>query len=470
MHASLTGYEKKQLEELIEKLDQIALDENQSEQQKLASAINATKLVIARLELIDSPFKLLEAFKNNGLYQMLYHNPTLKGLDDNSGLRTQLKRGFIGIGIAALAVCLFGVLSFFTAPLLLTAVVSSVFIASMTYLCGILYGVINHLFAAKSNLPYLLLGNQPQQHSLLRTNKPAAQGIAWGVATTHALSAPAALTFAIATLITAFFVPMATFVMPLMLLAMPLIAIGAHIYAKRKAREYVRMHQADFAWNNLEKRKIKLHQYQIVGLTNMCRTQIEKAAWLANSDRNAFGLQHVPLIGVLSLATLITLSAVHFALPAVFFSVAIATIMPIAFAAIAILVLVIAGVYTYVNRNKQNDDRFKLAFNNTNELNQEVVLYLDHDRMIEMGELFPSPDRFESPEVSTALRTILNFSPISRIPHQEPERPPVDISQPLWTQLDQTGQAATLSSTASFEELAILADDSSEEEKNSKFQ
>ena len=378
-HASLTADETNRLDRLIDELDQMELANNQSDQQKLTTAMKAIKLLIARLDSIDSDSKLLTIFRNNGLYRMLYHRPKLKGVLDTGVMPQLLKTGIITLGVAALAVALFAAVSFFAAPVWLTVIATTLFAASMTYLSAILYGVVNDLFAAKSNLPYFLLGHQPQQKSLLPTNNAAAQGIAWGIAATHGPALLASIVFGIATAITASLVPFATFVFPIMMIAMPLIAVGAHFYAKRKAKEKLNNGAASaLTWEFTG-----LNDYQKKGLSTMCPTNEAKASWLANSDRNMFGFTKVPLIGLGALAAIITLSSVHFLLPAVLFSATIATVMPLAFAAVAIVALVVAGVYAYVKRNKQTDDRFKLDFDNA-QPNQVDALYLDDALAAEM--------------------------------------------------------------------------------------
>lgn len=83
---------------------------------------------------------------------------------------------------------------------------------------------------------------------------------------------------------------MATFLLPVMMIAMPLIAVGAEFYARKKAREYLEQ-GVEFTW-------LGSNEYQKRGLSYMCPTKPERAAWYANSDRNMFGFTKVPLIGL----------------------------------------------------------------------------------------------------------------------------------------------------------------------------
>jgi hypothetical protein len=272
-------------------------------------------------------------------------------------------------------VLLFALTTLLAAPVWFTVITSALFVSSTTYLSALVYGVVNDLFATRSNLPYFLLDHQPQQTSLLPTNDPIAQGVAWGVAATFGPAVIASIVFGVATVITASLVPVATFVFPVMLLAMPLIAWGADAYAKRKAKKYAAVGLEEYG--DLDNINLGANEYQCEGLTIMNPNKTDKARWLANSDRNMFGFTKVPLIGLGALAAMITLSSVSSMLPIVLFSATLATIMPVAFAGLAVLFLVAAGIYMYVNRNKQIDNRFKLAFDTAPTAAHE--LYLDED-------------------------------------------------------------------------------------------
>jgi hypothetical protein len=142
-------------------------------------------LVIA-LEAKDQDGVTVNYLKKHGFYRILYRNSQIMGeeLPPDDILHKLLRNGFIGVAASALIIFLFAATVFFAAPFWLTAIATGLFVGASTYLSGILYGVVNDLFATHSNLPYFLLGHQPQQKSLLRTNYKVAQGIAWGVAAT----------------------------------------------------------------------------------------------------------------------------------------------------------------------------------------------------------------------------------------------------------------------------------------------
>lgn len=348
---------------------------NQSDQDALIQLENAKtllKIMIAQLEQQSDGSKLLQNLKNSGLFRMLYHHSNVQGrlLPKNDILNVLLKNGFIGVGISALFIALFIATSIFTVPAWLSVLSTGLFTGGVTYLSGMLYGVVNDLFATRANLPYFLLGHQPQQLSLLKTNDPAAQGIAWGIAATFGPVAAASVVFTIAATITAAFVPLATFCLPVMMIAMPLIAVGAEIYAQQRTTEI----EQTSAVNRIY---FYLNPYQSNGIRQMCLTNREKAAWFANSDRNMFGFTRVPLIGLAALIGLVGLSATGLAPIALMGSTLFSTILPIGFASVIATLLSGAGIYMHVNKDTQLDDRYKLNFDNEFETIDD--LYLDQD-------------------------------------------------------------------------------------------
>lgn len=341
---------------------------------ELKKAIEIVNLFLIDLEQKDKQKKTITYLKNHGFYRIIYHNPQIMGqeLPPNDSLRNLLRNGFVGVAASALIILLFAATAFFAAPFWLTAIATGLFVGASVYLSGIVYGVVNDLFATHANLPYFLLGHQPQQKSLLRTNDKVAQGIAWGVAATYGPVVLATIVFTVAATITAFFVPMATFILPAMMIAMPLIAIGAEFYARKKAFEYLEFLSQGGRFES------RANDYQREGLNYMCPNTADHATWHANSDRNHVGFTKVPLVGVVALVSLLVLSGVSVFLPALLFaSPVIAIAIPAAFAATACVGLMAAGVYMYINRNKQVDDRYRLEFDRAS---IEPNLYLDEDR------------------------------------------------------------------------------------------
>jgi hypothetical protein len=342
------------------------------DENNLQNAIYWVNLFIIELEAKDKDKTTITYLKQHGLYRMLYRNSKLMGkeLPHDDALHQLLRSGYVGVAVSSAAILFFlATALLFAAPFWLTAIATGLFVGASAYLSGILYGVINDLFATQANLAYFLLGHQPQQSSLLRTNNKVAQGIAWGVAATFDSVVIAAVVFAAAATITAFFVPMATFLLPIMMIGMVLIAVGAEIYARKKAQQYLLKEDEDL--------HIGSNDYQWEGLDYMSPTKEERAAWLANGDRNMFGFTKVPIIGVVVLVALIVLSAVSIFLPPLLFiAPLIAVVLPAAFAAVACLTLAIAGAYMYINRNKQVDDRYRLEFERDK---IEPGIYIDED-------------------------------------------------------------------------------------------
>lgn len=363
--------------------------------------------LIAKLEHIEEAKPTLNFLREKGLYRMLYRYPKFKGeqLPEDDILNALLRNGFIGVGISTLLIAAFVAVMLVGAPLWVVAISSGLFVGSSVYLSGIVYGVVNDLFATNANLPYFLLGHQPQQKSLLQTNDKIAQGVAWGVAATFGPVVIASVLFTIVATITAFFVPMATFALPVLMLAMPLIAVGAEFYARERTKEHAKTHLDPGS-----------NAYQVLGLQFMSPTIEEKAAWYANSDRNVFGFTKVPFIGLGGLAGLVTLSAVSTYLPAALFaSPLIAVFVPAAFAGSAVLTLAACGVYMYANKSTHIDDRNNLEFDR-----EEVVydLYLDEDQDYanelllykNLGGDAPAADSNASPDANKHYGNLFQFS------------------------------------------------------------
>jgi hypothetical protein len=337
-------------------------------QTEIKQAIMIANRLVAELENNEKAQSTLSFLRQKGFYRMLYHYPKFKGQDlpKNDILRQLLLNGFVGVGISLLIVAAFVASALLSAPAWLIAITCGLFVGATAYVSGLLYGVVNDLFATQANLPYFLLGHQPQQKSLLRTNDKVAQGVAWGVSASFGPVVIASIVFAIAVTITAFImafaahiaIPVATFITPALLIAMPLIAVGAEWYARIKTKEYADKLSTIYVGSN---------SYQMKGLDLMSPTKVEKAAWRANSDRNMFGFTKVPFIGLAGLLTIITLSAVSMFLPSVLIaSPIIAVIVPASVVGGGALLLAGLGAYTYFNQDRQVDDRCKLEFERDN--------------------------------------------------------------------------------------------------------
>lgn len=342
----------------------------------IALAKQRVNAMLAELEYISGGRSILAQFEGAGLFRMLYRNPVHQGklLPDSDILHVMLRYGFVGVAVSAALISFFAVTVFLSAPAWLIAISTGLFTGAVAYVSGLTYGIINDLFATHANLPYFLLGHQTQQVSLLKTNDPIAQGIAWGVSATFGLTLLAACLFTVIIMITAAFVPITTCILPLMMLAMPLIAIGAEFYAQKQAQvieptlgcwEYPIM--------------LGSNRYQQTRNATMCPTKQEQAAWYANSDRNIFGFTRVPLVALAMLIGLVGLSAISGGfLPAILISSSLfSTVLPLGFAAVNTLGLGLAGLYVYMKQDTQVDNRYKLDFSGDDKKPDD--LYLSED-------------------------------------------------------------------------------------------
>lgn len=340
---------------------------------KLGAIRDSIRRFIPDLE-INHHQGLISHFQKNGLYRMFYHKARIKGERDKSGLETLLILGFVGVALSVPAVALFAAASTLGLPAWGMVMANGMFASAMVYLSAISYGIVNDLYATHANLAYFLFGHQPQQHSMIETNDPIAQGIAWGVAATFGPAVIAAVAFGLVTTLTAAFAPVANIIFPIGLIAMPFIAKYVDQYAKQKEQNKIEI------YSELSNSSFYLgsNLYQANAMQVLHTRKEECAAYLANGDRNLFGFTKVPLMGVGMLGTMLATSALHSYLPSFLFSTVAATLIPVAVASMAIVAIGCAGIYTYVNRNKQIDNRFKLAFDQ--ELAPDLdELYLDED-------------------------------------------------------------------------------------------
>lgn len=411
------GTVKEQLEALNKKLEQESIP-------TMKEVFDSVNNSISTLEDLDEAKPTIAFLKSKGLYRMLYRFPKYKGeeLGSDDVLHRVLRYGFGGIAISALVVGAFVASTLFGAPFWVTALSTGLFVGASAYLGGLMYGVVNDLFATHANLPYFLLGHQPQQKSVLRTNNKIAQAVAWGVAASYGPVLLVSIVFTIAATIAAFYVPMATFIMPALIIAMPMIAVGADFYAQQQAKNYLaRGNIGRYAFD------VRPNAYQNGGMRIMSSTQKKAASWAANFDRNNFGFTYVPLIGLIGLVGLITLSAMSMSLPAALFTAPLtALILPAAVAGLAILTLVIGGLYTYFHRNQQIDDRCNLDFEHEVP-NYDLYLDEDNDYVAEVLRTAPihktddhvtrgSNSRLLHQKTGEASRTLYLWSQTGEIP------------------------------------------------------
>jgi hypothetical protein len=201
------------------------------------------------------------------------------------------------------------------APLVVTAFIDAWFAGSVIYLSGLGYGIVNDMIACRKNLPYFLLGHQPGQRSIIKSNDPNANAVAWGILATFGLSFIAAIVFAIPVLIMGLTgLPFAGFVLPIIGLGIPLALFLAHRFAGNYVENIptLKQGQKDQCIDNLD-----LDVYQKNRLKIWLKDTKDLKNWISNSARNGFGYLVMPLLGLAGLVSIITCSALGHALPIV---------------------------------------------------------------------------------------------------------------------------------------------------------
>lgn len=360
--------------ELIIKID--SLIDNIRESYDMQSVIENINEELALWEQSPDAKEIVNFLKNKHLYRILYRHPKVKGEEhEDDILRKLLKQGYIGIGISLLIIGAFVATMLLGGPFWLAAITSGLFIGSSIYLTTLLYGVINDLFATRSNVAYFLLGHQEPQKSMLRTNDKIAQGFAWGVAATYVLGLIGAIAVATVTIIIAFFVPMAIFITPLVVIGIAAVTIGAEFFARYIANKKLQNCEGSI--------NVGDNHYQRNGLAFMNPTMEDRAAWWGNGYRNGFGFFGVPFIFIAAVVGLIVLSGISMFLPPVLFvSPLIAVIIPAATLACVTLFLLAGGLYTYINRETHVDNRCNLDFDH-DEVNYDLYLEEEDPAYIE---------------------------------------------------------------------------------------
>lgn len=357
-----------------------------------------TKDLIESLEDDNLCPALLEAFRKNNIHEILYHNAVMGryvvadkksekpyGPEVIEEANTYLKLS--GISIALYTSAFFLGLS---GGWMIAATV--LFSASVAYMAGLLYGMVNDYFATKANLPYFLLGHQASQLSFFMSNDPLVQAIGWGVIATFPLDIIAAIVFAISVAVAMMVstAPIVTFVLPMLLIITPLLAVAANVYANYCVKGYMekgislwlipeniasafrkavnlpadakRIDLDKIDFDSEELRDVitqigLLNEYQLDGLALMSNSKKDIANWLANSDRNTFGYAAAPITAVTGLILMLSLSE---SVPALFLTPLFATIIPVAVSVVAITLLAVALNYAANNADKQVDNRYKL--------------------------------------------------------------------------------------------------------------
>jgi hypothetical protein len=264
--------------------------------------------------------------------------------------------------VSLLGIAAFSIISFVGAPFALTVLINAWFTGSAVYLSAISYGIINDIIGCHKNLPYFMLGHQPGQRGVIKSNNPNTVGIAWGILATTGLAIIAALTFTVATLITGFIgLPFLGFLVPAIAAFVPLVNLAAHWIANRFEKK-VNMSPEKFHRNIGSS---GLDSYQNDKLKVWLRDEKDTAAWLGNSVRNVVGYVALPslaVVGLVSFITLSILSSVTTLLPAVLFSTAVSVFPPVGLGILLAVGIIAACVHLYRNHDKQIDNAYKLDY------------------------------------------------------------------------------------------------------------
>ena len=360
-----------------------------------------TKNLIESIEDENLNSELTAAFRQHGIYQILYHHgvmghyktfhPCFVG-DEFPPLGPMVMNfAKVGLGFVALS------LGFFASAALLglsggwIIAATALFGAAVVYMAGLLYGIMNDIFATKANLPYFLLGHQYGQFSFFISNDPLVQAIGWGIIASQPIAIIAALVFGItiATVMASAASPPLIFILAILELLVPPLVLCVNAYANYSANQYIKngislshcseeikqefrkalnlaadaesidLDEVDFdspSFRALVEKHQFLNDYQLDGLALMSSSKKDKANWLANGNRNLLGYLGAPTLAIASLVLMLTLKAV----PAIFFSPLFAVIIPLLTAVLAMVGLATALYYVTVNDQKQIDNRYKL--------------------------------------------------------------------------------------------------------------
>lgn len=387
-----------------------------------------TKELVEAIEDENLCPALVEAYRKHKIYEILYHNGVIghyaihpesnKNNQNLSPLGPKIMKGaIIGLGFATLSVAFFAtvVLLGLSGGWIIAA--TALFGSAVAYMAGLLYGIINDMFATKANLPYFLLGHRKTQYSFFVSNDRLVQAIGWGIIAAHPIAIIAAIVFGvtIAAVMASAASPVLTFVLPILLVAVPTFAVCANFYANYSAKKYIQqgiplknfpeqtkeeirkalnlnknderidLDQVDFDLQSFREYVENigfLNDYQLDGIALMSSSKTDKANWLANINRNALGYKCTPLIAITGLVLMLSLTS---SAPAVLFSPLMSTIIPLVAAGIAIVCLATALTYVTINQDKQIDNRYKLFTSGENGEKKMDELYVTDEQLKELS-------------------------------------------------------------------------------------
>lgn len=311
-------------------------------------------------------------------------------------LNSQIRYGLFGIPLSVLGVVGYGVVTVVGEPLIVTLIANACFTAGLIYLTGLAYGIIHNVIGSRANLPFYLLGHEPYQLSLIRSNSPNLQGIAWGIY--HAFP-PAGIAAAIGGLVamiaTIAGAPVVGFAVPAAALSLPILMLTAHVYAGRRAQCRIQqddagqlLYRQDKSGKfSLAKEALKKQQktgqkayslddylkslnnpsmssqfsaYQREGLIRFSNNRETLNTWMMSGEREDIVTNYMPVALLASFVIFLLLTSVGIFLPPILLGIGVSVYLPLCLGAVLALGVSSAGFYMYSNQNKQIDSQFKL--------------------------------------------------------------------------------------------------------------
>lgn len=225
----------------------------------------------------------------------------------------------------------------------------TIFSGSCAYLSTSLSTGIESLISSGTSMPYMLLGHNFTQLSVMKSNDRKAQAAAWMAITANSRSHISQVIFMSVTLALSLFLSFHAWPLIVMMLISPLMQLGVECVLplccdKKSVLE-------DY-----------LNHYQKQGVQAMHLTNDEKKAWLRCLKRKELSQKAFYLSTALSLTSLSLATVFSTHLPFVFLTVFINSVVPVTIAATVVGVIFLAAVYLKKNQDKQVVNRYALNF------------------------------------------------------------------------------------------------------------
>lgn len=260
--------------------------------------------------------------------------------------------GVLGIGAFAAA-------HFFAAPMKLLVLAQALFTGGVVFMGTSLYGVMNDFLAARTNLPYLLLGHEVDQRTLIKSNKVGPNAVAWGMLNSLKPGAIAAALFSIVTAVTGLIgLPFAAVVLPALALMLPLTLTASHLVSRRgfNNRREDPTWQAQLTNDTFFNfyQDVSLSDYQCKALNQWLQTSEGRNSWLANFYRSKASNIVLPATGALGLAAIAAVPAAGAILPAAAFGTLATVYLPLGLAGLGATALATSLLYLAKTHDSQD--------------------------------------------------------------------------------------------------------------------